>query len=105
MIAVLVAAWLFLAAGFRDTVTCTVQGYLYVMPDEAPAFLRADTCPGIEWTIEDNALVFFSPRMVVTIALPVRTHGHEHFWYRWGAPQAHIADDEWPVAYSPIIPG
>lgn len=103
MIALLLTAWL-VAAGFRDTVTCTVQGYLYVMPDEAPAFTRADNCPGVKWRIEANALVLYSPHMIVTVVLPARTQGQAHFWYRWGADRAHLEADDWPIAYGPIVP-
>lgn len=105
MTTLLLALWLMVATGFRDTVTCTVQGYIYVMPDEAPTFSRADNCPGIRWTIEHNALVLQSPHMIVTIVLPARTRGQEHFWYRWGADRAHLEAEDWPIAYSPVLAG
>lgn len=101
----LLALWLFTGAGFRETVTCTIQGYVYVMPGEAPAFTRADLCTGVKWRIEDNALLLYSPQTWVMIVLPAKTDGQVRLLYRWGAPLAHLGPEDWPVAYGQIVKG
>lgn len=93
------------AAGFRESVTCTVEGYVYAMPGEAPTFTRADMCTGVKWRIEDNGLLLYSPQSWVLIVLPARTDGQVRLLYRWGQPMAHIGPQDWPVAYGQIVKG
>lgn len=101
----LLSLWLLTGLGFRETVTCTVEGYVYVMPGDAPAFTRADLCPGVKWRIEENALLLYSPQTWVLIVLPAKTSGQVRLLYRWGQPMAHLGPDDWPVAYGQIVKG
>ena len=75
-----------------DPVTFRVQGYVYSMAGEPPAFTKVDSCMGIRWRIdaENHALIFWSPMSMVTIPLPERTDGQMILQYQWRKGTAQI---------------
>jgi hypothetical protein len=96
------------AGGFRDGITCTVQGHLYLMPGgERPDFVRADSCTGVRWRMDEvnHALILWSPVTVVTVPLPDRTDGQMIFQYRWGNDTAQIGGQPQTVHAEPTVMG
>ena len=106
--ALILSAALVLTGGFRDGITCTIQGYVYVMPGgEHPDFRRADTCPGVYWRMDADhlALILWSPVTVVTVPLPASTAGQMLFQYRWGSELALIGGQPQRVHAAPMARG
>lgn len=90
--------------GFADTVSCTIQGYVDVMPDAQFAFTRVDSCPGVRYQIEDNALYLWSPHKWATIVLPSNSD-HARLWYQWGTTTARVGAAERLVAWGRLLKG
>lgn len=101
----LLVAWLSVAGGFAESFTCTITGYAYGMPGEAPDFIRSDGCQMIRSRVEqDGSLVLWSKWYWVRIKLPA-AGGMQAFWYRWGSDRAHLRADDWPVAWGRVSRG
>lgn len=103
----ILSAALVLTGGFRDGISCTVQGYVYSMPDEPPAFGSPNGCTGIRWRLDtvNRAVIFWSPYTVVTIPLPERTDGQMLLQYHWGNDTAQLGGKAQRVYAEPTSTG
>lgn len=103
----LLSAALFLTGGFRDGISCTVQGYVYSMPDEPIDFKSPNGCTGIRWRVDlvNRALILWSPYTVVTVPLPERTDGQMLFQYYWGNETAQLGGKSQRVHADPTSTG
>ena len=96
---------LLLTSGFRDPVTCTVQGYVIHETKEhavdyqsglANAKDGETNCVGVRATGDDRQLVLYSPNVWVTIQIAPEP-GYRVFRYRWTADVAHVGAETVPI--------
>ena len=95
---------LILVSGFTDVSSCYVQGYVYASAQEPPSFQRVDACAGVRGDVQEGTLMLYSPQYWVYVPLPT-SGGMQKFWYRWGAPAAHIESQDVPVLFGRITHG